>query len=131
MDDEIEELMTPRDEIEDPIYELKSPKLRKRRTLSVEENLHRTLLGLCQDAEDGRFPLFRNVSLLEKTKTSSLQDLIPLSKSWVKALERSRTCQNAGAVYWTKFLVAIPNFLKGEIPTEAEDWGLQMRRWRC
>jgi hypothetical protein len=129
MDDENEEPMTLRDEIEDPIYEMKLPRPKKRKILTVGENLFRMLLGLCQDAEEGRFPLLHNRRLIAKTKEADIGKLLLLTREWIQALEEERLHQNVRAIYWTKFLEAFPNLLEQDIPAEAENWALQLRKW--
>jgi hypothetical protein len=130
MYDENEEPMTPRDEIEYPIYESEEdlmyeserPRKKKRKILAVEVNLLRTLKGLSQDAEDGRFPLFHNTVLIRQTKASRSEKVLQLAKEWISALEEERLNQNVGAIYWTKFLEAFPNLVEMKISEEIEDW---------
>jgi hypothetical protein len=88
------------------------------------------LLGLCQDVKDGRFPLIQADSLIEKTRKRNIKKLLMLTRKWVLALKEERLHHNVGAIYWTKLLEAFPNFLEGDIPEEAEDWPLQLKRWR-
>jgi hypothetical protein len=131
MDDYPEDLMPPKDEIEDPIYEMDGPKEKKPKIRPISENLHRMLLGLCRDVEEGRIPSLRNNPLIVKTRKSKIADILPLARQWVKALEQERLQQNQGAIYWTKLLEAFPNFLEEDIPEEAEEWALRLRGWRA
>jgi hypothetical protein len=130
MEDYPEDPMPLRDEIEDPIYEEDLPMARTRKIRPIEVNLHRMLLGICQDVEERRLPLFCNKMLLKKTKDSKTTEVLGLATQWVKALEQERLLQNQGAIFWTKLLESFPDLLHGEIPEDAEDWALQLRRWR-
>jgi hypothetical protein len=130
MDDYPEDLIPLRDEIEDPIYEMDGPKKKKPKIRPICENLHRMLLGLCQDVEEGRFPRFHGRKLMRETKMSKVEATLSLATRWIKALEKERLSKNQGAIYWTKLLEAFPSLLGEEIPEEAEDWALQLRRWR-
>jgi hypothetical protein len=130
MFDNDEDLMPPRDEIEDPIYESDLPEKKKRKVRPIGENLHRMLKGLCQDVEEGRIPSLRNTPLIVKTRDSTITGTFPLARLWVKALEQERLQQNQGAIYWTKLLEHFPNFLEGDIPEDAQNWAFQLRKWR-
>jgi hypothetical protein len=130
MFDNDESPMPLKDEIEDPIYEVDMPeeKIPKIRPMGV--NLHRMLLGLCQDVEEGRLPSFHNKPLVTKTKGSKITEIRPIAKLWVKALEQEKLLQNQGAIYWSRLLEAFPNLLEGVFPEEVEEWALQLRNWR-
>jgi hypothetical protein len=130
MEDYPEDPMPMKDEIEDPIYEEDLPREKTLKIRPIEVNLHKMLLGICQDVEEGRFPLFCNKILFRKTKGSKTKEALGLAILWVKALERERLSQNQGAIFWTKLLESFPGFLQGEIPEDAENWALQLRRWR-
>jgi hypothetical protein len=129
LNDEDEEPSASRDETEDPICE-KLPSCRER-TRSVEENLFRALLGLCQDADDGRFPSIHTDRLIKKTRESTHRDVLKLAKEWITILERERRRRNWGALCWTSFLEAYPRVMSGDetVLSEMEEWVAQVRRW--
>jgi hypothetical protein len=130
MDDYPEDLMGLKDEIEDPIYEMEGQEMKSSKIRPICVNLHRMLLGLCQDVEEGRFPLFHDRKLMRETKVSKVEVTLSLVTRWIKALEKERLSKNQGAIYWTKLLEAFPSLLEEDIPEDAEDWALQLRRWR-
>jgi hypothetical protein len=130
MYDNDEDWMPPRDEIEDPIYETEMPERKKQEIRTIGENIHRALMGLCQDVEEGRFPLFRKKPLIGKTRESKVEDVLFLARGWIHALEKEKLHRNPGAVCWTKFLEVVPNLFEGDIAEEVEEWTYQLRKWR-
>jgi hypothetical protein len=138
MSDWDEDPFTPTDEIEDPIipsddsdeenyYE---PVKLTKKEQEIQTQIRHLFQTLCKDTESGKFPMFQNWNLIRKTRNPEPREWESLALKWIKCLKKERAYQNTGAIYYTKFLMTLPDIMLGNLPEETEEWASQIRTWR-